>query len=75
MNLVSTLMYEVQEASRGMTYPPLKSRSTSNANNDVAGSPLGFGGVMFSAPEEVASAPAFAPLFVAPSQPVEAFLA
>jgi hypothetical protein len=69
--MVSTWLNEVQGAGRlgNVALPMLRS---SNAN-DYAGAPLGFGDVLFSAPEKVASAPVFAPLQDAPVQ--EAFLA
>jgi hypothetical protein len=55
-----------------MTYRSLKSRSNSNATTDVAGAPLGFGDVLFSVPEKVASAPFFA---AGAAPQAEAFLA
>lgn len=55
-----------------MTSRSLKRGLNSNATTDVAGAPLGFGDVLFSAPEVATPVVAFAPQ-AAPQ--AEAFLA
>ena len=71
-DMVSTGLNESKEASRALIRCSLKHGSNSNATADTAGAPLGFGDVLFSAPEKVASVPFFA-AEAAPQ--AEAFLA
>ena len=69
--MVSTGVYEVQEASR-LGNGALPKLQISNAN-DYAGAPLGFGDVLFSSVDEPAPA-VFSPMVEA-SPVQEAFLA